>query len=264
MTSSQSALAFESFGAKIGIRTAGLLPADWKVGLPPRSVPISDQECDTVYLVRSHPSRDPSVETRYELFRNGTSVGSSPSINEVRTEIESDIHFRVALHARRYVFVHAGVVQWEGRAIVVPGRSLSGKSSLIMALTRAGAEYFSDEFAVLDPEGRVHSYAKALSERRAGMRPLLHPAESLGTQPHTPAVPIGLTVITSFRNGATWAPRQVSAGRALMALFENTVKARSQPEFTLDVLKRAVAGTLGVEGERGDASEVAAAILDRL
>lgn len=254
---------FESFGARIGIRTAGLPPAELNVRLPPQSAPNSALDCDTLYIVQSHASEDRSGTHHYELLRDGTSVGSSPSLTDIRREIESDIHFRVALHARQYLFVHAGVVQWRGRAIVVPGRSLSGKSSLIMALTRAGAQYFSDEFAVLDPEGRVHAYAKPLSERREGRPPLLHPPETLGTRVTPAAVPIGLTVITRFKDGANWDPEPASAGRALMALFENTVTARSQPEFALETLTRAVAGTQGLEGERGRASEAAAAILQR-
>ena len=45
----------------------------------------------------------------------------------------------------------------------LPGHSFSGKSTLVAALVRAGAVYYSDEFAVLDPDGFVHPYAKALS-----------------------------------------------------------------------------------------------------
>src|ERR687894_479249 len=50
------------------------------------------------------------------------------------------------------------VVARGGRALVRPGPSLSGKTTLVAALVRSGAAYLSDEFAVLDPEGRVHPY----------------------------------------------------------------------------------------------------------
>jgi uridine kinase len=39
--------------------------------------------------------------------------------------------------------------------IAIPGRSFSGKTSLVTALVRAGAVYYSDEFAVIDRDGLV-------------------------------------------------------------------------------------------------------------
>jgi len=172
------------------------------------------------------------------------------------------MHFRVALAARDFLFVHAGVVQWKGQAVVVPGRTETGKSSLILGLVQAGAEYFSDEYAVLDRGGRVHPYPKPLSQRREGGPPRLHTAEALGAQEEAPAVPIGLTVITRFRDGMVWNPRRISKAQVMLALFDNTVVARSRPEFALDVLAKAVEGTEGLEGDRGETSEMALALLD--
>ncbi len=205
-----------------------------------------------------------SENTRFQLTRDGVRVGSSRSLSEICRELESDMHFRVALAAREFLFVHAGVVQWKGRAVVVPGRTGTGKSSLIMALVQAGAEYFSDEYTVLDREGRVHSYPKPLSQRRDGGPPRLHTAEALGGQPEAPAVPMGLALITRFRDGATWSPRRIGKAQVMMALFDNTVVAESRPEFALSVLAKAVEGTEGLGSERGEASEMASALLDAL
>ena len=71
----------------------------------------------------------------------------------------------IAEVARNRVFVHAGVVGWKGRAIVIPGRSYSGKSTLVSELIRAGAAYYSDEYAVFDSRGRVYPFAKPLEMR---------------------------------------------------------------------------------------------------
>ncbi len=46
---------------------------------------------------------------------------------------------------------HAGVVAHDGKGLVICGTSGAGKSSLTLALLRAGWEYLSDEIAVLDP-----------------------------------------------------------------------------------------------------------------
>jgi len=262
MTPLHTAIGFEAFGARIAIRVAESFQSELRPQLPPRARLIAIEEYDTVYSVEKTPSRSSSNDGRFELTRDGVGVGSFPSLAITCRELESDVHFQVALAARDFLFVHAGVVQWKGQAVVVPGRTETGKSSLVMALVRAGGQYFSDEYAVLDREGRVHAYPKPLSERRDGRSPRLHSAEELGGQHDAPAVPMGLAVITRFRDGAAWNPQPVSKAQVMMALFDNTVVARSQPEFALSVLAKAVEGTGGLEGDRGEASEMASALLD--
>src|SRR5205085_1489540 len=66
----------------------------------------------------------------------------------------------------KHVFIHAGVVAWRGRAIILPGRTMTGKSTLVQALVAAGARYYSDEYAVLDGRGKVLPYPRRMSLRR--------------------------------------------------------------------------------------------------
>ncbi len=86
-------------------------------------------------------------------------------LEQVMRALESDLQITVALNAKNRLFVHAGVVGWRSQAILIPGRTFSGKSTLVEALVRAGATYYSDEFAVLDSKGRVHPYTRPLSLR---------------------------------------------------------------------------------------------------
>ena len=134
-----TAIAFEAFGARIGIRIAESVASDVRPRLPPRARLITSEDYDTAYSVNSIPSKS-SSHTIYQLERDGADVGSYRSLSRIGRELESDMHFRVALAARDFLFVHAGVVQWKGQAVVVPGRTETGKSSLIMALVHAGAE----------------------------------------------------------------------------------------------------------------------------
>src|SRR5438105_4409512 len=92
---------------------------------------------------------------------------TSPDLARLLEALESELHFHAAVSARRWLYVHAGVVSWDGTAVLIPGRSMSGKSTLVEALVRAGASYASDEFAVLDRQGRAHPYPKAPSLPRA-------------------------------------------------------------------------------------------------
>lgn len=55
----------------------------------------------------------------------------------------------------RLLFVHAGVVAFDGRGMILVGESGAGKTSTVAALVRRGATYLSDEVALLDPEAGV-------------------------------------------------------------------------------------------------------------
>jgi hypothetical protein len=177
----------------------------------------------------------------------------------------SDVQLYVAEMAPHHVFVHAGAVGWGGRAIVVPGRSLSGKTTLVAELIRAGATYYSDEYAILDDHGRVHPYARTLSIRDGGPRPSgQRTVEDLGGRGGSEPLPVGLVVLTEYRADAVWAPRPLSAGQGALGLFANTVSARRRPAAALSALRHAVEHATVLGGVRGDAGVTATAVLQVL
>jgi hypothetical protein len=171
---------------------------------------------------------------------------------------ESALALHVAAEAQALLFVHAGVVGWRGRAILLPGRTHAGKSTLTAALVRAGATYYSDEYALVDAEGRVHPYPRALSLRRARGPVRVDPAR-LGRVGRR-ALPVGLVVLCRF--GARPRLAQLSPGRALMALFKQTVAARAQAATAMERLGRIVTTAPVYSGRRGEARAFARALLD--
>ena len=186
-------------------------------------------------------------------------------LDQALQTLESDVQLFVAERAPRRTFVHAGVVRWRGKAIVIPGRSLSGKSTLVSELVEAGATYYSDEYAVFDERGRVHPYLKPLSMREnGGGRPKKILPEALGGTTGVKPLPVGLVVATSYREDVRWRPRQLLPGRAVMALLAHTVSARRKPERALTTLRQVVADALVLKGARGEATEVAENLLSRL
>ncbi len=260
-------IAFVSYGLRIGIRVSSPEIMDRIEGLLPP---------------QAKPARGPRVGCLYSLIVSGTKVGSNvrrfnilyaDAVPLARTKntdlvleaLERDLQLHVAERARRRVFVHAGVVGWRGRAIVIPGRTMSGKTTLVRALVRAGATYYSDEYAVLDERGRVHPYPKPMSVREnGGGRPMKIIPEALGGTTGVRPLPVGLVVATSYREGARWRPRQLSPGRAVMELFAHTVSARRDPERAFATLRSATAEAIALKGARGEAEEVAEVLLDRL
>ena len=115
------------------------------------------------------------------------------------------------------------------------------------AWLEAGATYYSDEFAVLDRAGRVHPFARPLAIRD-GSTALTRrvPVAALGAETGTTPLPIGLVLVTSYRVGARWRPRRLTAAPTLLALMRHTVAARGNPEHSMPILKQAVSGGMAL------------------
>jgi hypothetical protein len=178
--------------------------------------------------------------------------------------LDAELRMYIALNAPEHVFVHAGVVGVGGRAIVLPGRSFAGKTTLVAALVKAGTEYWSDEYAVLDADGLVHPYPKPLSVRINDTRQTdEQPVESLGGRAGDRPLPVGVIAFTSYRPGATWAPRARTAGEGAIKLLEHSITARSRPEQVLAAVRRAATDAVVLEGDRGDAEEAASMLLSQ-
>ena len=259
-------ISFESHGARIGVRvTNASVLARLRTLLPPNSQVVEDEVVGALYsLVVGGAGPRPGVKRHHVLFDATTRLHRTLDLDEALHALESQLHFGVAMLARERLFVHAGVVGWKGQTIVIPGRSHAGKSTLVAALVRAGATYYSDEYAVLDREGSVHPYAKSLSLRTApGLPGVKTPVETLGGTAGDEPLPVGLIVSTEYKPRSHWRPRSISPGQTLLSLLDNTVLARIRPAFALDLLRRAVVGAEGVKGVRGEADATAEAILRR-
>ena len=149
--------------------------------------------------------------------------------------------------------------------MIIPGRTMTGKTTLVGALVRAGATYYSDEFAVLDKAGHVHPYPVPLSIRGTGGEPGVQtPVESLGGQAGTEPLPLGVIVVTQYQPNARWRPRPLSPARALLACMNNAVAAQREPQYTMPILRLAVLGARAIESARGEADAVARRLLRRL
>jgi hypothetical protein len=175
--------------------------------------------------------------------------------------LESDMQAFVADSARTRVFVHAAVVEWCGRAIVMPGRSFAGKSTLAAAFLRAGGTYYSDEYAVFDEQGRVHPYPRPIALRETAFgRPVKHPVEAFGARIGTAPLPVGVVLVTRYEEGGRWQPRPLPPGQGALALLAHAVAARRHPARVLAALGNAAAGATTIEGVRGEAAEMVEAM----
>lgn len=186
---------------------------------------------------------------------------ATSDLDALQERLESELHFSVAAHARTALFVHAGVVAWRGRAILMPGRSMSGKTSLVAALLRAGADYYSDEYAVIDSRGRVHPYPRPLGIRGPDGEARPVAPEKLACRTGGEPLRAALVVATRYAAGARFEPGEAGPTRGLLSLIDNTVVVRERSRFALDCLTLLARDAKTLEGPRGEADEAAAWIL---
>jgi hypothetical protein len=245
-----------AFGVGFGVKadTQELLE-EARLRLPPTWRPGRAGSPRREYVL-AHGPDGVRVETE------GTALGQGLSHSGALDVLESNLQLFVAQHSRRFVFVHAGVVGVNGKALVLPGTSGAGKTTLVRALLKAGATYYSDEYALFDSRGQVHPYARALSVRledgsgklRVPVRRSLAPT---GKRPLT----LGVVLLAEFFRGSRWQPKPMAKGELVLALLSNTVPARERPAEVMAILACAVSRAEGFRTRRGNAERVALAAL---
>jgi hypothetical protein len=260
-------IAILSYGVRVGIRVNNsdalerikkLLPPGWK----PASSPTVEKLFSAYF---AGPGSRPNVR-RFNLLYGGLEqLIRTFDEEQIYATLESNIRLQVAESARRRLFVHAGAVGWKGQAIIIPGSSYSGKTTLVAELVRAGATYYSDEYAVLDSQGRVHPFSKPLSIRENGTAEQTdYPVEALGGKAGKKPLPVGLVVISNYKAGAQWRPQALSPGQGTLEILAHTISARRQPEVALSTLHQVASRASVLKSRRGEARQVVKSILKSL
>ncbi|MGB9147791.1 MAG: hypothetical protein WCC14_18335, partial [Acidobacteriaceae bacterium] len=169
-------------------------------------------------------------EAGYQLLADRTLLIQDEPLDSSLLQLSARLMIHVAECAPDYVFLHAGVVAWQDHALLLPGVSHAGKSTLVAELIRAGATYYSDEFALLDRDGRVHPFTRTLQMRRPGLpkqTPL--PLAELNGRAGTDALAVSLVVFTEFTEGARWAPEVLAPGRAVLEMLLHAIPVQRTP-----------------------------------
>ena len=259
--------ALKSYGVRVGVRSndasaldrvCEYLPAGWQTNTTP--------DVDRVYSILVGGGGPRANVRRFSLlYGDHLRLARSTKLDDVFERFESDLRLFVAELCPNRVFVHAGAVGWKGKAIVIPGRSYSGKSTLVAALVRAGATYYSDEYAVFDSRGLLHPFLKPLEIRADGeFTQSRITVSELGGKSGTKPLPVGLVLMTSYKKGATWRPRKLSPGKGVLEMLFNTVSARRSHEKALSTLQHVTGKAEVLKGIRGDTAAIVDALLTRM
>lgn len=259
-------IAAVSYGVRFGIRTnqpellddlLRSLPAGWK--------PTKNPVVDTIFSFKyGGAGKRLNLRQFHLLYRDFTQFMRTLNTQDALATFEQEIHLHIAERSPERVFVHAGAIAWQGRMILIPGKSLSGKSTLVRELIKAGAIYYSDEYAVLDAQGFVHPYPTPIGVRKSAQeKQEKFPIETFGGIVGTKPLPVGLILSTGYKEGAHWRPKLVPAGQGLLAVLANTVSAQRNPAKALSTLQQVVLKAPVLKGVRGETDEVVDALLNR-
>jgi hypothetical protein len=236
---------FISHGVRIGVRVnkpevldtlLELLPEGWK---PSRHKVVEQLYSLKVGGVSAHPN----LRQFNLLYGNLNKLARTLNLEEAFEAFRKDLQHAVPFLAKQKVFIRAGVVGWQGSAIVIAGLEESGKTRLVKELVEKGATYYSDEYAMLDAKGCVHPYAGLSGE---------FTDEQIGKKP----LPVGTILVTRYKEGARFRPRKLSEGQAVLELLAHTTATRRIPETALAFAQKAVARAEAFKGVRGEANEL--------
>ena len=209
-------------------------------------------------------ARRPEIRVRigeadgwFGLWVGDEIVASAARLEELEASIVRVLDDAVVARLSSWRVVHAGVVAVEGRGVLLPGRTHSGKSTLVAELVHRGAVYFSDEYALIDSEGLVHPYPRPMLLRNGAPESRVAPVAECGTAP----VPIGWIFGLTWQAGCCWNPLLMDQSQAVMLLLQNTPHVLGESPELVRYFERAVAQAQTYTGCRPDAAEAAAEIL---
>lgn len=253
--------AFESYGVKARIECSNekLLETASRIvcrTLLDRLTPIDRDNAEHVFTIRTDGKR-------FLMHLNGEDLGDGESETVFFKYFDTRVRLLIAEYAVGFVFMHAGVVSWRDKLLVFPADSFSGKTTLVRELVRMGALYYSDEYAVIDEEGKVYPFPRMLSIRREdGYEKTDVPIESLGGTKGIDPKPISLVLLTRYRPRARWNPVILTPGTGLMKMIPQAISLRFHSKFTIEVLNRVAKSAIIAESLRSNAINAAGKIID--
>ena len=197
----------------------------------------------------------------YQLWADGALVASARRAVDLVPEIIRVLDDAVIPRLTIQRAIHAGAVLLNGRVLLLPGATHSGKSSLVAELLKRGATYFSDEYALIDLEGCVHPYPRPLLLRNDSLKqfPVL-PSEWNAPIGDGPA-PVGWMMSLKHQSSSGWSAVGISQSEAVLTLLQNTPHTLADSPDLVQRFQRAVASATCYAGCRPEVSQAVDHIL---
>ena len=197
----------------------------------------------------------------FRLYRDDCFVASAPRADQLLRDLIDCLDRGFVEGVRNLSAVHAGAVLLGDRALLFPGASHSGKSSLVAELLRQGAICYSDEYALIDSEGLVHAYPRPLLLRNGGREQTAVLPIELNARVASSPAKVGWILSLQYEAECSWNIQEVSQGQGLLSLLQNTPHVLADSPHIVGSFRRAAAGARCFEGQRGDWSDAVSRIM---
>jgi hypothetical protein len=248
---------FESYGVPVRIESNSReilerATTTAHLALLGRIIPIDCEVAEQTFSLQVSPDGICSI------IQNGERMVTAATEMRFWKFFDSLVRILVAEFARKVVFLHAGVVGWHGRAIILPGNSFYGKTTLVAELVRCGAEYYSDEYAVIDEVGLVHPFDRPLSLRTDGTSVVetATSVEQINGDVGKTAIPVGCVLFSKYLPESTPDYEFLSTGQGMVKIIAQTIAIKRNTEFAINVLKNALSNAIIVKSPRPDAGVI--------
>ncbi|NOX57654.1 MAG: HprK-related kinase A [Planctomycetes bacterium] len=201
---------------------------------------------------------------RFIVSSNGERMFSVKRIEELLPHVEWALNWEVVRRLDTYLQLHAGVMERNGAGIVFPAAPGSGKTTLCAGLLSRGWRFLSDEFALIDTDGMVQPYPKALCIKEGSFTvmehlglPMISPRRyrkgqkgrvayvnplAMGVDAIGKACRLRHVVFPMFENGAKPALSSMSRGETGFALSRLSFNLRQKGARGMDILTRTLRG----------------------
>lgn len=257
-------IGFECYGAKINFRSDRAGIKNYLREFLPSVVDVIDFENSGANVVSMSVEPDSKVKG---LYFNDELIMEIEEYDPASLEFVADkiIMVLAQISLPEKFYLHAGAVVWNEIGILIPGESFAGKTTLVKEFIKAGAEYFSDDCIIVDDEGYLLPFSRALAIRTDAGR-VFKNADYFGAKTGETKSRLDLILFTSFAKDARWQPSEISRGRAVLELMNNFYYKGSILKMPADVIK-ALTGvtekTTLLHGTRNEAAEVVEWVADK-
>lgn len=122
-------------------------------GVFPRVLSVPPCPHPITYLVESGDGKGALQESRYAV-RGGRGKLYCETVGMVHLIpfVERLVLFRVLEQLKHLFQIHAGAVERDGKALLLPAPSGSGKTLLVLGLVKRGFKFLSDDVALVEPD----------------------------------------------------------------------------------------------------------------
>lgn len=229
---------------KLKLRLPEILPLKWSETKP------QSAKCHFLFF------RKPETG-KFTLKKDDELLSESLGFRAALEQLSSGIRLTVAEFAVEKVFLHSGVVGCKDAAIIIPGKSFAGKSTLVAEFVRRGFSYFSDEYALLDKKGFVHPFPKKISLRGIidDYRQKDFNVEQLGGRPTLKPLPVKFILIGEYKKGSSAQISEASASEGFLQSIANSISIRQSPRIVLEALAKIAEQSKTLKIQRGEAAE---------